>query len=468
MLQLLTRAAFESGDVERALAAAGELPAIAADLPDEDVGLAYEELAAAWIETGIARRARDGEAAATSAFAQARAQLATAAEAGLPASRVHLRTGEILFAEEDFLAATREFDRATELDPEDVDAFLDRAAVWRSHFLMEEDAAFLRGADDDLRRALAVAPSDARVMAALGETLLLSRKPSEAFPWLQRAVLADPSQRAARALLAELLVRAGRSNLEKHAETRADADLDDAASAAERAIALDPPAPDALLLRADVLRTRSRWGDALTAIKEAVERFPGRIEPRNALAAYYRDAGHGFLLSRGASQAVEAFRLALAVEGADVDLAGVRERLLGIAIGAYKDGIEARERRDLEAAAREFRLSIRADETPEGWFQLGNALAARTGEDLAVLRSAAEAYDRALELREDFVPALLNRAGVLLRLGRPDEAARDYRAWLAKAPDDDENRRAVEHQVAQAERIAREIAADPPRPEDGE
>ena len=34
---------------------------------------------------------------------------------------------------------------------------------------------------------------------------------SEAFPWLQRAVLADPSQHGARAMLTSLIVRAGRS-----------------------------------------------------------------------------------------------------------------------------------------------------------------------------------------------------------------------------------------------------------------
>jgi tetratricopeptide (TPR) repeat protein len=466
-LQLLTRAAFGSGEIERALKAAGELPGLADALDDYEKSAALEELAAAWVEAGIARRAAEGEAVAQPYFDGARQVLAAAGEAGLAASRVHLRTGEILFAEEDFLMATREFDRAVELDEKNVDAYLDRAAVWRSHFLIEEDLSFLKGAEEDLRKALAVAPGDARVMAALGETLLLSRKPSEAFPWLQRAVLADPSQTGARGLLAELLVRAGRSNLEKHAETQAAAELDAAESAADRAVALDPPTPSALLLRADVLRTRSRWGDALVAIQRAAERFPDHQEPKDALATYYRDAGHGYMLHRQNSQAIEAFRRALEVEGAQVDLAAVEERLVGIAVNSYNEGLAAREAGDLDRAARQFRLSIRADETPEGWFQLGNALAARPGDDLESLAAAAEAYGRALELRPEFLPALLNRGGVRMRLGRPGEAAQDYRAWLGAAPQDDEHRRAVEHQLRQAERIEREIDEELPGGGDG-
>lgn len=459
-LQLLVRAAFGTGDVPRALQAAQELPALAARLPGYEESAALEELAAAWIEAGIARTARDGEHAAAPSFDAAEKTLERARAAGLPESRVRLRRGELLFAQESFLQATREFDLALEADPREVDAYLDRAAVWRSHFLMEEDVSFLDGAEKDLRKALAVAPGDARVMAALGETLLLSRKPSEAFPWLQRAVLADPSQASARGLLAELLVRAGRSNLEKHVETRAAAELEAAESAADRAVALDPPTPQALLFRSEVLRTKGRWGDALLAIERAAKAFPGRQEPKDALAAYYRDAGHGYLLQRQTSQAVEAFRKALAVEGAQVDLSSVAERLVGIAAGAYKDGLDARAAGDADAAARAFRLSLHADETPEGWFQLGNALASRPGEDLEALREAADAYDHALALRPEFGDALLNRAGVLLRLGRPGEAARDYRAWLATAPPDHESRRAVEYQIEQAERIEREIERD--------
>ena len=457
-LQLLTRAAFGVGDEKRALHAATELPDLAQRLGDEvSASQALEELAAAWVEAGIARRARDGEEAAKSSFAQARAVLEEARASGLSESRIHLRLGEVHFAEEDFLQATREFDRAAQLDPNDADAYLDRAAVWRSHFLMEEDAAFLKGAEDDLRKALAVAPADPRVMAALGETMLLLRKPSEAFPWLQRAVLADPSQRGARGLLAELLIRAGRANLEKYAETRVEAELDAAESAADRAVALDPPSPDALLLRAEILRARSRWGDSLAAIEESAAAFPERREPKDALATYYRDAGHGYMLQRQNALAVDAFLHALSIEGAEVDLASVRERLVGMAIGAYRDGIDARSAGDIEKATRDFRLSIRADETPEGWFQLGNARAAMPGEDLHVLGEAADAYARALELRPDFLDARLNRAGVCLRLGRPGDAAADYREWLRAAPEDDPNRRAVEHQVRQAERIEREI-----------
>ena len=335
-----------------------------------------------------------------------------------------------------------------ELDPDDPDGYLDRAAVWRSHFLLEEDPAYLRGAEEDLRRALAVAPSDARVTAALGEVLLLRRKPSEAFPWLQRAVLADPSQVAARTLLADLIVRAGRANLEKHAETREAAELDEAAAAAERALALDAPAPGARLLEADVLRVRGRWADALRALRAAEERWPESRDVLDALATYHRDLGHGYLLKRQDDAAVEAFRSALAVPGATIDLAGVRERLVGIAAAAFRAGIEARAAGRVEEAEALFRRSLRADETPEGWFQLAMALAAR--EDLEALVESDESFARALAMREDFQAARLNRAGVLMRLGRLPEAIAAYRDWLTRAPQDDADRRAVERQIATA------------------
>ncbi len=455
-LELLARAAFRCGRADDALAAADAFPALSEQFGDAfPLWRAQERRAALWTEAGIARRGRRDAEGAAAAFREARAALEAARAAGLAESRAELRRGEILFAEEEFVEATRAFDQAAAADPTDPEPLLDRAAVWRSHFLLEEDDSFLRAAEEDLRRALAVAPSDARAMAAIGDVLVLERKPSEAFPWLQRAVLADPSQAQARALLAELLVRAGRSSLEKHAESRAAEDLDEAESASERALALEPPTPDAWIFRADVLRARGSWDAALAAVEEAVQRFPQRAEARDALAAYWRDVGHGYLLKRRDDSAIEAFRRALAVEDTTLDLAAVRERLYGMALGAFKSGVDARKAGDIDTAVTCFRRCLRADDTPEGWFQLGDALATR--DDDAALREAADAYAHAVAARPDFAAARLNGAALLLRIGRPEDAAAWYRAWLESAPADDEHRAAVERQLELCERIIREL-----------
>ncbi len=451
-LELMVRAAFGAREVDMAVQTAGDLAGLSDAVDTYAQDQALRALASSWTEAGIAWRGRGRDTRAEDAFKKARATLVRAKEAGLDSAHLHQLTGEILFAEEDFLGATREFDRAAELAPENPEPLLDRAAVWRSQFLIHEDAAFLRGAEEDLRKAIVAAPSDSRVMAALGEVLLLSRKPSEAFPWLQRAVLADPSQIGARALLAELLVRAGRQHLEQHAETRDEARLDEAAAAAARALALDPPGPSALIFAGDVLRTEGDWLRALERFETAREQFPGKTEPLDALAGYYRDLGHAFLYKSDEKQAVEAFRRALEVEGATVDLTKVDERLRGIAMGAFKDGVIARREGRLVEAAAKFRVSVRAEPTAKGWFQLGAALGA--AEDVESLDAAADAYAEALALDAALLAARLNRAEVLLRVGRPAAAADTYVRWLADAEADDPHRRAVERSLARAREIA--------------
>ena len=83
------------------------------------------------------------------------------------------------------------------------------------------------------------------------------------------------------------------------------------------------------------------------------------------------------------------------------------------------------------------------------------ALAAR--EDLEALVESDESFARALAMREDFQAARLNRAGVLMRLGRLPEAIAAYRDWLTRAPQDDADRRAVERQIATAESLERAV-----------
>src|SRR6185436_17471992 len=114
----------------------------------------------ALIERGTSRRGAKNAAGAAEDFRAARAALVSARAAGMSEAKQRVRLGEILFREEEFLAATKEFDAAEDLAKTDVDPLLDRAAVWRTQFLLDEDKAYLVDAERDLRRASEIAPGD--------------------------------------------------------------------------------------------------------------------------------------------------------------------------------------------------------------------------------------------------------------------------------------------------------------------
>jgi len=165
VLQLLAHARFRAGQPDDAVLAAEELPSLATP---ERPWQGWADLAAALVERGIARRGAADVAGAATDFDRARTTLDAAAAHGMPKSRWHLRRGEIHFAEERFVDATREFDRASDADPADPEPYIDRAAVFRTHFLLEEDKSYLSGAERDLRRALAVAARDPPAAPAPG------------------------------------------------------------------------------------------------------------------------------------------------------------------------------------------------------------------------------------------------------------------------------------------------------------
>ena len=470
VVQLLARAEMLAGDDAAALEVAKTFEAVgeAAGLPPGEM---LDAEVALLVEVGIVRRGRGALDEAEEAFGRTEALLERVADSGGSAARVRQRRGEVKFAREDFMDATLLFDEAIELDPHDPEPLLNRAAVWRSLFAVEEDMSYLRAAEQDLRMALATAPSDGRVMAALGETLLMANRPSEAFPWLSRAVLADPSRTTARAQLASLLARAGRSNLERYKDTQDDEALEAADGAARRAVALGARDHGPLLLLSDVLREQGDWRGAQETLEQAARQHPDRSAVRDALASFFRDLGHLHLLRRDESAALDAFRRAMDVEDTvDADLRAVPDRLHGIAVSAFQRGVEARRRGDVEAALDAFRMSVRAEETPEGWYQCASALLATAGDDGDALREAEDACARAAAMRPEMFDVRILAADVLMRLGRPGDAADQLRAWLDAAPDDHEMREAVSERVRAADEledeIRREVEQRVPREDD--
>lgn len=447
ILELLSRARFRHGKWTAAVAAAEQLPDLVRRIdPDAPWG-GDVSLARALIERGIILRGKQQPDAAGEDFDRARDLLARAHEAGLPASRLHVLRGEILFAEEKFLDATLEFDQAIEADPTDVEAHLDLAAVWRTQYLMLEDSSFLEGARESLERARRHARSDPRVLAGLGEVLAMQSRPTEAFPLLQRAVLADPGQLGARDLLASLIVRAGRDRLEKR-------ELEEAMEAANRALALEPSGPDALLFLAEVQRAEggAGWDAARETIGTARERFPTSPEPVKALGKFLVDYGHGMLLAPKAADqeavlashrlAVQAFREALSLEGADLDWEAVLGRLQHIADSRLREAGELITAGRLADAEPLLELSIAAEPSADAHFALGLAYGERESFD-----AARGQYAAAVALDPDHLDARLNHAYALTRLGRLDEGEAEYREFLVRAPEDHEKRELVEREL---------------------
>jgi tetratricopeptide (TPR) repeat protein len=61
---------------------------------------------------------------------------------------------------------------------------------------------------------------------------------------------------------------------------------------AERAISLDPQLPDALLMKALVLREESRVPEAIQTLQELVQRYPSHAEGHGYLGTALREVGH--------------------------------------------------------------------------------------------------------------------------------------------------------------------------------
>jgi len=96
--------------------------------------------------------------------------------------------------------ARSHFDRALDLDPDNVDALLERArvdvAVVASR-LTEDPAERLRSAETDLSRALRLRPDDANARAVLGWARMYSNRAHQGIADCERALAIDPNLAAA-------------------------------------------------------------------------------------------------------------------------------------------------------------------------------------------------------------------------------------------------------------------------------
>jgi tetratricopeptide (TPR) repeat protein len=102
----------------------------------------------------------------------------------------------------------------------------------------------------------------------------------------------------------------------------------------------------------------------------------------------------------------------------------------------FREGLEAYQRRDLDAAIKLFTLAIESGDLPHpdlffAFNNRGNAHAARHDHDRAL-----QDYDEALRLNPKFAGAMRNRGIVYARKGNYDHAIRDFSEAARLDPDD--------------------------------
>ena len=280
----------------------------------------------------------------------------------------------------------------------------------------------------------------------------------------------------------------GRAHLRAYDLSRDSARAADARTAAERAIALEPDLPEALVTLGRLLTATGKAEEALAPIRHALGRKPDDAEAVLALASALDSSGDSagaerafrqavvlrptswvvltnlgaFLAARDRSaEAVETFRKAAAL---NPDAPRVQADLGGALFRLGRLG-------EAEAA---FRASIAIRPTPEGWSNLGTVLYAARRYPEAVA-----AFEKAAALTPDDPLLWMNLGDGLSRLpGRAAEARKAYEAAertgrraLEVNPRSAEVRAAVAAALARSERpkeareeAARALALEPSNP----
>ena len=390
-----------------------------------------------------------------------------AGDAALSLANLRVEHGEYTGAEEQFARAQEAYGRAQEMAPSDPMTYESSCTAWVHTLDMDR----LRGRDLDStyrqgREACALAlaaqpdrPSSllkvailaifrlqdprlttAEVEAMLAEALRSTRAALELAPDHAEAFQTLGTAFLSKAMLVDM--RKGQDPQE---------DLQEAAAAYRRALAIDPGmatsysnlgtslAVQGGLLMARGEDPRAAFDEAIESYRQALARTPGRVALLNNLGNLYRDKGE-FQARRGLDprdsyeEALEACRLALEINPrmvAALNLRGALEEHLGklvFAEGGDPFPLFGSSIASLEAALREnpqyFRAFVNLGSTRLSW---ARALAAR-GEDPAPLASAAlRDLDRAAALgprSDEEIPlnrseAFLFQAELDARRGKP-------------------------------------------------
>ncbi|SFN33158.1 tetratricopeptide repeat protein [Variovorax sp. OV329] len=187
----------------------------------------------------------------------------------------------------DLESARRHFEAAVQADPYSVEAMLGLGMSHLSEFYAfysRTPERTLEHAEQVLRRAMELAPDNARVMAAWAEVLLLRERPEEALWVWQRALEVSPESPVIHLRMAGALIRQGR--------------YEDAQDHLQKVTDLRPfqtrRQQSLNQILADAAFAQGRDDEAYSILKHWAAEFPGSARPYLMLAAldalYWRDA----------------------------------------------------------------------------------------------------------------------------------------------------------------------------------
>lgn len=274
------------------------------------------------------------------------------------AAGVHALYGRVLLAKTDVRGAAREFDKALELAPSNLDALAGRLAV---------DVHDKRPADGRPRieRALASSPKDPKLLMLAAQFELSARDMSRAEQYLRQAVEADPSFVDAYSMLGRFYAQQNR--------------LEEAKKEFTELVKRRPDSVAAQTMIGMILERQGRPDESIKAYESVVKNTSRAALASNNLAYLYAERGEQLDL---------AVQLAQSAKLQMPDSADVSDTLGWV---YYKKGMA-------ELAIRPFEFSVEKDpKNPVFAFHLGLAYAKAGRTD-----KARETLDRALKLQPDF------------------------------------------------------------------
>jgi TolB-like protein/DNA-binding winged helix-turn-helix (wHTH) protein/cytochrome c-type biogenesis protein CcmH/NrfG len=166
---------------------------------DPDYAPAYAGLSHAWWWRGIWGTPTSKQVKAS---ARAAAERALALDPGV--AEAHVSAGRLKFNYDwDWKGAERDFGRALEIDPNNLDAHFFHGMLFMALGRFDESIAHMR-------RAAELDPLSATVQSALGRILYRARRFEEAIPHLNQAIALEPEGRGAHERLADVYEALGR------------------------------------------------------------------------------------------------------------------------------------------------------------------------------------------------------------------------------------------------------------------
>lgn len=332
------------------------------------------------------------------------------------------------------------YERASELDPNNPDALMMRAAILGESGRLEE-------AIECCRKTVDLDPGDGDAHVMLGRLLLMQGRPSEAEACLEYVVKLDPEYGEAWSTLSTVYLAQGR--------------FAEAEQSSRQSIRLLPDTAEAYLNLGNALLSQGRRDEALASSAKAVE-----LEPNNAMIwcsfGLIHERAESWENARGAYK--NATRLASFLSNAQAGLARVHcalgetstaEHILKQALKAKPDdivlhcalGAFCESKNDLEQAEVHYRQALHLNSSlVQAWVDLGNVqqnqehYAEAEKSYLAAIRlapnhpeahfnlgvsyqrrglydQALSSLDRAIEYRPEFVEAHWYKSFICLLLG---------------------------------------------------